>query len=92
MFDAAHAALFALAVEGLDAPIKTHNGLVVKFGRHVVMTNHLASEYGSDLNKVQTLRQLADYSGDPVEADKAVWAVERAAAFVAAVKTKFLGR
>ena len=27
MFDAAHAALFALGIEGLTSPIKTHNGL-----------------------------------------------------------------
>ncbi len=92
MFDAAHAALFALGVEELSAPIKTHNGLVGKFGQHIVMANHLAAEYGSDLNKVQNLRELADYSGDPVDADKAAWAVERAAAFVVAVKAKFGGR
>lgn len=92
MFDAAHAALFALDVEGLDAPIKTHNGLIAKFGRHVVMTNRLAAEFGSDLNRVQNLRELADYSGDPVEADRAAWAVGRAAAFVLAIKSKFFSR
>jgi hypothetical protein len=32
------------------------------------------------------LRALADYSGDPVDIEKAGWAIERAAAFVAAVK------
>ncbi len=88
MFDAAHAALFALRVEDVAAPIKTHNGLVAKFGQHVVATGQLAAEQGSDLNKVQTLRELADYSGEPVDMDKAAWAVERAEAFVAAVKAK----
>jgi len=89
MFDAAHAALFALGVEGLDAPIKTHNGLLAKFGQHVVATGRLSAELGGDLNKVQTLRQLADYSGDPVAQDRAAWAVERAAAFVADVREEF---
>ena len=28
MFDAAHAALFAIGIEDINAPIKTHNGLV----------------------------------------------------------------
>jgi uncharacterized protein (UPF0332 family) len=89
MFDAAHAALFALRAEDFAAPIKTHNGLVARFGQHVVATGQLAAEHGSDLNKVQNLRQLADYSGEPVDIDKAAWAVERAEAFVAAVKGKF---
>jgi uncharacterized protein (UPF0332 family) len=89
MFDAAHAALFALRAEDIAAPIKTHNGLVAAFGRRVVATGRLAAEHGSDLNKVQTLRELADYSGDPVDIDKAAWAVDRAEAFVAAVKRKF---
>jgi hypothetical protein len=56
MFDTAHAALFALRVEDVALPIKTHNGLVAKFGQHVVATGQLAAEHGSDLNKVHTLR------------------------------------
>jgi len=92
MFDAAHAALFALSVEGLATPIKTHNGLVGKFGQHVVATGQLAVVHGSDLNKVQSLRELADYSGDPVEHDKAAWAVERSEAFVAAIRHLIEGR
>ena len=89
MFDAAHAALFALQVEAIAAPIKTHNGLVAAFGRRVVATGHIAAEHGGDLNKVQTLRELADYSGDPIGIDRAAWAVERAEAFVSAVKAAF---
>jgi len=50
---------------------------------------HLAAERGSDRNKVQSLRELADYSGDPVAPDRAAWAVERAEAFVAAVRRRF---
>jgi uncharacterized protein (UPF0332 family) len=89
MFNAAHAALFALGVEGLASPIKTHNGLVAKFGQEVVVPGHLPAGYGSDLNKVQRYREVADYSADSVETNNAVWSVERAAAFIDAVKKKF---
>jgi len=89
MFDAAHAALFALGAEDAGAPIKTHNGLIAKFGQRVVASGHLAAEFGADLNRVQSLRLLADYSGDPVTLDKAKWAFERAEAFVSAVSSKF---
>jgi uncharacterized protein (UPF0332 family) len=87
MFDAAHAALFALGVEGLTSPIKTHNGLTAKFGQHFIATGLIVVQHGHDLNKVQTLRQLADYSGDPVAHEDAAWAVERAGAFVAAIRS-----
>jgi len=89
MFDAAHAALFALGVEGINAPIKTHNGLVAKFGQHLVLGNHLADEHGEDFNAVQRFRQVADYSGDHVSMKDAAWAVARADAMLAAIKKKF---
>lgn len=85
MFDAAHAALFALRLEDIKAPIKTHNGLIAKFGEHLVRPGLLPVEHGEALNAVQRFRQLADYSGEPIELDKAAWSVERAEAFVAAV-------
>lgn len=89
MFNAAHAALFALGVEGLGRPIKTHNGLIARFGQEVVVAGHLAAVHGQDFNNVQKFRLVADYSADPVDPADAAWSVERAAAFVAAVKKKF---
>ena len=89
MFNAAHAALFALGIEGLARPIKTHNGLMVKFGQEVVLPGHLPADHGQDLNNVQKFRLVADYSADSVDLADAGWSVERAAAFVAAVKAKF---
>jgi uncharacterized protein (UPF0332 family) len=89
MFDAAHAALFALGIEGLAKPIKTHNGLVAKFGQAVIVAGHLPTARGQDLSKVQKYREIADYSAEPVELADAAWSVERAEAFVAAVKKKF---
>jgi uncharacterized protein (UPF0332 family) len=66
MFDAAHAALISVGAELADAPIKTHNGLIGAFGRYLVLGKHLPAEYGESFNKVQRLRQLADYTCDPV--------------------------
>ena len=87
MYDAAHAALFALRIEEIRSPIKTHNGLVAKFGEHLVRPGRVRAEHGEALNAVQRLRQIADYSGEPVELDQATWSVDRAEAFVAIVKT-----
>jgi uncharacterized protein (UPF0332 family) len=89
MFDAAHAALFALGIEGLAKPIRTHHGLIAKFGQAVIVAGHLRAEHGEDLNKVEELRLLADYSDGSVTIDRATWAVDRAEAFVTAVKRKF---
>ncbi len=87
MFDAAHAALFALGAEQITAPIKTHNGLVALFGQRVVLAGHMSPEYGEALNKAPRLRQLADYSGDPVSPENAKWAVEQAEAFVGGIRS-----
>ena len=84
MFDAAHAALFALGVEQIAAPIKTHIGLVAQFGQRVVLAGHMSADHGEALNRVQRFRQLADYSGDPISPENAKLAVEQAEAFVAA--------
>ncbi len=89
MFDAAHAALRVLRVESQDTPIKTHNGLIAKFGQYLVRGNLLAAEYGEALNAVHRFRQLADYSGNAVRPDDASWAVARAEAFLKAIKTTF---
>ena len=87
MFDAAHAALFAIGVVDIAAPIKTHNGLIAMFGQHLVRGNHIAAEHGANLNKVRGLRELADYSGEPVGKDMATWALDQADACIVAVKT-----
>jgi len=86
MFDAAHAALFALGVEKIDAPFKTHNGLSSMFGLHLVQARYVAVEHGEALNAVQRLRQIADYSGDFVSLEDATRAMELAQAFIAAIK------
>lgn len=86
MFDAAHACLYALGGEDRKAPVKTHNGLIAKFGQVCVLGGHVSPVHGEAFNAVQRLRQLADYSGDLIALDDARWSVGRAEAFLGAVK------
>jgi uncharacterized protein (UPF0332 family) len=90
MFDAAHAALLAAGVSTGQTSIKTHAGLIGAFGKHLVQSGLIDAAYGRSLNQIHHLRQLADYTGDPVSAADAAWAFEQAQAFVAAIKTQFL--
>jgi uncharacterized protein (UPF0332 family) len=90
MFDAAHAALLATSADVPKASTKTHHGLIAAFGKHLVLGKYVDSSFGGALNKVQRLRQLADYTGDPVNLEDATWAVEQAEAFVAAMRSKFM--
>lgn len=86
MFDAAQAALLAANVGAAANATKTHRGLISVFGQHLVLGGHVASELGSSLNKVERLRLLADYTGDPVSDEDAAWAVGQADIFVAAIQ------
>jgi uncharacterized protein (UPF0332 family) len=89
MFDAAQAALLAANVGAATNATKTHRGLIAAFGQHLVLGGHVAAELGSSLNKVERLRLLADYTGDPVSDEDSAWAVGQADIFVAAVRSKF---
>jgi len=89
MFDAAHAALLGANVGVADTTVKTHAGLIGAFGKHLVQTGLINAEHGRSFNQVHRLRQLADYTGDPVSVDDATWALNQAEAFVAVIKAQF---
>ncbi len=89
MFDAAQAALRAANIADVATAAKTHRGLISAFGQHLVLGGHVASELGSSLNKVERLRLLADYTGDPVSPEDSAWAVSEAATFVDAIRAAF---
>ena len=89
MFDAAQAALLAANVGAAANATKTHRGLISAFGQHLVLGGHVAAELGSSLNKVERLRLLADYTGDPVSDEDSAWAVEQSGIFVAAISAAF---
>ncbi len=90
MFDAAQAALLAANVDVSQSAARTHRGLIAAFGKHLVQGKHVAAEFGGALNKVERLRLLADYTGDPVSLEDAEWAVAQAEAFVEAMQSRFL--
>ena len=86
MFDAAHAALIAA---GEPATARTHQGMIATVGLKLVKTNRIVPDLGVSLNKVERLRMLADYTGDPISGDDAKWAVEEALIFVDAIRIAF---
>jgi len=89
MFDAAHAALFAVGRELPDAHIKTHGTLISEFGKGLVLTGYIDAQFGRALNRAHDIRLLADYNAEPPPLEDALWLVEQAEAMIAAVKAKF---
>ena len=86
MFDAARAALLSI-----DAPVpaeiaRTHSGLITSFSLHLVKPGLIAIEHGRALNKVEDLRLIADYKGDPLSLTNAAWALDQSEKFFAAVQ------
>jgi uncharacterized protein (UPF0332 family) len=91
MHDAAHAALLATGFEMPDAIIKTHHSLIAAFGKKLVQGGQIDAAFGRAFNKVQDMRQLADYSAEPPPLAEAQWAVEQAENFVAAIHDMIAG-
>ncbi len=87
MHDTAHAALLATGFESPDAIIKTHHSLIAEFGKRLVLGGQIDAAHGRAFNKVQEMRLLADYSAEPPSSDEAREVVEKAEAFVAAVRS-----
>lgn len=86
MFDAARASLLSI-----DAPVpaevaRTHSGLIAAFSLHLVKPGLIAVEHGRSLNKVEDLRLIADYKGEPVTLERASWALQQATDFLRAVQ------
>ena len=86
MFDAARAAL--LVADGDDSvlSVKTHSGLIAAFSLRIVKPGKVNVELGKSFNKVEDLRLVADYKGDPVETEQAQWALDQAKIFVETLK------
>ena len=89
MFDAARAALLASGAPVRPEVAKTHSGLITAFSEHLVKTGMLPVALGKSINRVEDLRLIADYKGDPVDAVHAAEAVVQAEAFIQAIKMKF---
>lgn len=78
MFDAARAALLHV---GADLP-RTHSGTATLFIQQLVKPGLLPKHLGRDLNRVEDLRNIADYLLQSVDDENAKDAVSRAEAFV----------
>jgi uncharacterized protein (UPF0332 family) len=90
MYDAARAALLASgALVDLDIG-RMHSGLISAFSLHLVKTGRVPVELGKSLNKVEELRLMADYKGDPIEQENAAWAVNQAQKFIQTMQTTFM--
>ena len=87
MFDAARAALLWVRAPVPAEVARTHSGLITAFSLHVVKPGLVAIDHGRALNKVEDLRLIADYRGDPVTVENAAWALEQAQAFLAAAQS-----
>ena len=89
MFNAAHAALLWSGAHINPAETKKHNSLIAAFGRHLVLTGLIPSELGKSLNRAESIRILADYTGEEIEHQKAAEIVELGSLFIHAIENKF---
>ena len=69
--------------------IRTHSGLIASFSLKLVKSGLVDIELGKALNKVEDLRLIADYKGDPVGIEEAAWAVQQATEFVSSMQNSF---
>jgi uncharacterized protein (UPF0332 family) len=90
MFDAARAALIASKAPVPPEIAKTHSGLISAFSLHLVKPNLFPVELGRSLNKAEDLRLVADYKGDSIDAEEAIWVVQAARAFIEEVDLRFM--
>ena len=65
MFDAARVAFAWAGVVPERGTFKSHGGLLSAFGLHLVKPGLFPAEPGRAIQRVQTLRQLADYEATP---------------------------
>lgn len=86
MFDAARAALLIINAPVPAEIARTHSGLITAFSLHLVKPGRIALEHGRALNKVEDLRLIADYKGDPVTLENAAWALEQSEKFLLAIQ------
>lgn len=90
MFDAARAALIASKAPVPPEIAKTHSGLIAAFSLHLVKPGLFPKELGRSFNKAEDLRLVADYKGDPISEEDALWVVQQAQAFVEQIDERFM--
>jgi uncharacterized protein (UPF0332 family) len=91
MFDAARAALIASKAPVPPEIAKTHSGLIAAFSLHLVKPGLFPVELGRAFNRAEDLRLVADYKGDSISPEDALWAVQHAQSFLEQVDKRFMG-
>jgi uncharacterized protein (UPF0332 family) len=82
MFDATRAAFLHA---GIDLP-KTHSGTATVFSQRIVKPELVPGHLGRDLNRVEEVRNLADYTAERLSAETARDAIFKAETFVREIK------
>ncbi len=90
MFDAARAALIMSSAPVEVEVARTHGGLITAFSLHLVKPGRIPVELGRSLNRAEEIRLIADYRGDQIEIEQALWVVEQAARFVHHIQAEFV--
>ena len=90
MFDAARAALIASKAPVPPEIAKTHSGLIAAFSLHLVKPGLFPVELGRAFNRAEDLRLVADYKGDSISLEDALWAVQLAQSFLEQVSKRFM--
>lgn len=89
MFDAARAALIASKAPVPPEVAKTHSGLIAAFSLHLVKPGLFPVELGRAFNRTEDLRLVADYKGDSLTEEEALWALQHAQTFLEEVEKRF---
>lgn len=89
MFDSARAALITSKAPVPPEIAKTHSGLIAAFSLHLVKPGLFPVELGRAFNRTEDLRLVADYKGDPITEEEALWALQHAKTFLEEVEKRF---
>jgi len=89
MFNAAHAALLWSGAHTNPGETRKHSSLIAAFGKHLVLTGIFPQGLGKALNRAESIRLLADYTGEGIDSQQAHSIVKEAENFVSAVKNKY---
>jgi len=89
MFNAAHAALLWSNAHINPGETKKHNTLIAAFGKHLAPTGLLPTELGKPLNTAESIRILADYTGEDIDPEKAAEIIKIAVLFLTSINSKF---
>lgn len=88
MVNTAQAALLSAGVPEDKLP-RTHSGLISAFGEHAVKAGKVDPEFGRSINKTESLRLQADYTGVELDRETAEKALTGAERFVQSVEQAF---